>query len=133
MRVSILLLASGFAACGEGPASFGDNLDDPQLPARGADDMATWIASGFYENWHCESEPHPARSPSPHGRNRICNNDALQAAKSGDGPWPVGAASVKEIFGSSSTIVNYAVYRKLEAGAGGDTWYWYEGHGDDVS
>jgi hypothetical protein len=113
-----------------GASSFDDNLTDPQVPPRGSADLPQWIAAGHYQTWHCEPAPHPGRSSSPHGTNRICNNDALHAAAGGG--FPVGAASVKEIF-DGSRITAYAVSRKLTAGDGGDRWYWFEGSEGDVS
>ena len=116
------------AACADaGPDSFGDDLTDPQLPARGTSDAPAWLAAGYYRQWRCEPTPHPARAPSPHGKNRICNNDALHATTSGD--FPAGAASVKEIY-DGDAIVTYAIARKLTDGPGGDAWYWYEGNPD---
>jgi hypothetical protein len=126
---SILVIAIAFTGCtDDGPESFGDDLTDPQLPARGISDARAWLAAGHYQAWRCEPAPHPGRSPSPHGRNRICNNDALRA---GTGDFPVGAAAVKEIY-DGDRIVTYAIARKLTAGAGGDGWYWYEANPDKV-
>jgi hypothetical protein len=114
------------AACAEpGPGTFGDDLTDPQLPARGTSDAQAWLAAGHYRQWHCEDARHPARAPSPHGANRICNNDALHTTLSGD--FLAGAASVKEIY-NGDAIVAYAIARKLSDGPGGDAWYWYEGN-----
>ena len=127
-----LLLALSLAAgCSDGPPSLGDSLDDPQLPPRGFDDVLTWLEAGHYKSWTCEATAHPSRPGSGHGPNRICNNDLL-ASDSGDGPYRVGAAAVKEVFSDSGAIRLYAVYRKVEAGGGGDTWYWFEGSRDDV-
>ena len=126
-----LVLASVGCADDPGLASVGDPIDQAQLPPRGATDLPTWIDAGYYQAWNCEPEAHAARSPSPHGRNRICSNDLLSAA-AGAGPYPVGSAAVKEIFDSSGSVSLYAVYRKVEDGDGGDTWYWFEGTRDDV-
>jgi hypothetical protein len=116
------------AACTDpGPASFGDDLTDPQLPARGTADAHAWLSVGYYRQWRCEPTPHSARAPSPHGTNRICNNDALHMATSGD--FLPGAASVKEIY-NGDDIVSYAIARKMTDGPGGDAWYWYEGNLD---
>lgn len=112
-----------------GPETAGDDPSDPELPARGTADMPTWLAAGYYRAWHCEPAAHDARAPSPHGRNRICNNAALHAA-TGTGAFPAGAASVKEIF--DGDVMAYAVTRKLADGAGGDAWYWYEANADRV-
>lgn len=124
-----LVLAA--AACTDpGPESVGDDLTDPQLPARGTADVQGWLAAGYYRAWRCEPEPHPGRPPSPHDANRICNNDALHAA-AGSGVFPVGAAAVKEIF-DGGAITSYAVARKMTEGTGGDRWFWYEGGPDKV-
>jgi glutathione S-transferase len=68
-----------------------------------------------------------ARSPSPHGFNRICNNDLLYKQPAGPGEYPVGAAAVKELYDADQkTIIGYAV--EVHTSAGNDTshWYWYE-------
>lgn len=93
----------------------------------------TWIEAGHYLDWSCEADVHPPSSQSGHGPNRICSNDVMVASE-GDGPYPVGSASVKEIYttGDGDPIRLYAVYRKVEAGTGGDTWYWFEGTRTDI-
>jgi cytochrome c553 len=70
---------------------------------------------------------HAARSPSPHGMNRICSND-LASGFSGTGERPEGTAAVKELYDSTgTTIVGHSVYLKAAAtSAGGANWYWYE-------
>jgi hypothetical protein len=125
-----LSLATVVACSDPGPASFGDPTTDPQLPPRGHEDILGWLAAGHYQAWRCEAAAHGPRPPSPHGTTRICNNDALTGA-AGDGPFPVGAASVKEIL-QGDRIALYAVYRKVAAGAGGATWYWFEGVEGDI-
>ena len=131
MRATLrIALALALAACSDpGPGTYGDAMTDPQLPPRGADDLLDWIDAGHYLAWRCEEAAHPARSGSGHGPNRICSNDLLAGA-TGDGPYPVGAAAVKEVYNSSGEIRLYAVYRKLEAAPGGDSWYWFEGDRD---
>ena len=126
-----LCLLGCLIACDDGPPTFGDVLDDPQVPPRGSEDAVTWIEAGHYLTWACEAEPHPPRGSSPHHRNRICSNTAL-ATSTGTGAYPVGAAAVKEIFDASGSIAQYALYRKVLAGDGGDTWYWFEGIRGDV-
>jgi hypothetical protein len=125
------LIAMICVACGnDGDASYGDPLDDPQLPARGYEDAIAWLEAGYYQSWTCEVEPHPARPGSGHRANRICNNDAMVRATDG-GAFPVGAAAVKELY-SGAAIVGYAVSRRVDDGAGGDSWYWFEGEPGDV-
>lgn len=134
MARSLWLLLGLIGACVpdgvRGPEGFGDDVSDPQLPARGTDDVLAWIAQGHYLAWRCESAPHAARPRSAHGRNRICNNEALRGAPV-DGQFPVGAAAVKEIY-TGDAITAWAVGRKMTAGTGRDSWYWYEGNRDHV-
>jgi len=123
-----LLLVACLAACTDdpGPPSFGDPTDDPQLPPRGTTDLLDWIDAGHYLTWQCEAAPHPPRAGSGHGANRICSNDALAAAAADD-LFPVGAASVKEVYNDDGAIRVYAVSRRVFSEAGGDSWYWFEG------
>ena len=98
---------------------------DAQTPAQGYAAVTAWIEGGDYLDWTCEPAPHDPRSPSPHGPNRICSNDLLSAH--GAGEYPVGSASVKELYDASSTnIVGYAVALHTTAGTEGGDWYWYE-------
>jgi len=98
---------------------------DAQTPPQSAAAIEGWIAEGHYQDWQCEPTSHEARSPSPHGFNRICSNDLLTDHDSG--PYPAGAASVKELFDETGMdIVGYAVALHVSAGASGDTWYWFE-------
>jgi hypothetical protein len=111
----LALLALAGACADDGAASLGD--------------LQSWLAAGHHRAWHCEPEPHAGRSPSAHSRNRICSNDALSASTTG--AFPVGAATVKEIY-RGSEIAFHAVMRKMTDGTGGDSWYWYEADGDTV-
>jgi hypothetical protein len=53
----------------------------------------------------------------------------------GDGPWPKGAAAVKELYRSADDTepMGYAVELKVaDDSAGGAGWYWYERIGTDA-
>lgn len=97
-----------------------------QLPPQGRAALVPWLAQGHYLGWACEGEPHPARPPGAHGSNRICSNAALSASTSGT--FPIGAASVKELY-RDSELIGYAVGRKVSAGTDANSWYWYEAFG----
>jgi hypothetical protein len=129
-----LVLFAALVGCGDGPTSVGDPIDDPvddpQVPPRGTDDVMTWIESGHYLAWSCEVERHPPRPGTGHGTNRICSNDTI-VGSTGDGPFPVGAAAVKEVY-SGDAIGLYAVYLKVDTAAGGESWYWFEGNRSNV-
>lgn len=114
--------------CGAPTIDSDAGLADSQTPPMGTDaEISAWIAGGAYKAWKCEAAAHDARSPSPHGRNRICNNAKLTGTSSGN--YPAGAASVKELHAADggTEITGYAIGLKTAGGAstpGG--WYWYE-------
>ena len=90
---------------------------DPQLPpTSGGAELTAWIQSGYYKSWHCEMSSHPAGPHGAHGTNRICSNNVLAAAGT-TGDYPVGAASVKELY-SGATVNGYAISVRVQAGAG---------------
>ena len=111
------------------PADAGKVADDEQMPPMGYAEITEWLDKGDYKDWNCEPAVHEARSPSPHGFNRICSNDLIADNAGGKADWPKGAAAVKELYASASakTPVGYAVYLKTdEDSADGENWYWYE-------
>ena len=102
---------------------------DAQTPPSGAANVEAWLAKGDYKAWTCETAVHEARSPSPHGFNRICSNAVLSANAAGTADWPKGSAAVKELYASATDTkpVGYAVYLKTaDDSAAGAAWYWYE-------
>lgn len=104
------------------------NQTDPQVPPQGHLALQPWLADGHYRSWACEDAPHPARPPGAHGQNRICSNTALAAAT---GTYPVGAASVKELW-ENGTVTGFAVGLKIAEGDAASSWYWYEAFGGSV-
>jgi hypothetical protein len=129
------LLLVALAACngGNGPApdaSAGPEPDagapagDPQLPPQGQAALEAWLKAGFYKDWTCEDGIRDKRLNGAHGRHRICSNRGL--IESLDGLYPVGAASVKEMYEADDRPNGFAVGIKVAAGADGNSWYWYE-------
>lgn len=119
-----------FASGCHTPGSLGTAPGTAQAPpTTSAADVDAWLAQGFYTTWHCEPAPHAGRSPSPHGTNRICSNDAASGA--GPGEYPVDSAAVKELL-DGGAVVGHAVYRHVRAGTSGDTWFWFEKLHDSV-
>jgi hypothetical protein len=104
-----------------------------QTPPMGEADVLAWIATGQYRQWACEPAVHASRGPSVHTPfDRVCSNDVLSAAAAagGTGPWPEGAAEVKEMYmamGDTTPTAGYAVSLKTSAdSAAGGNWYFYE-------
>ena len=126
MAVGALGCSSSSPAAGPGA---GGATGTAQLPPAGAAAVEAWLQTGQYKSWHCESAVHAARSPSPHGFNRICSNTVVSAHAADAAAWPQGAAAVKELYATATdtTPAGYAVYAKTAAdSAAGANWYWYE-------
>lgn len=132
MRLIVIALLAG---CGTdtqvagNPPDGADPQGDPQLPPQGHTPLKAWLEAGHYQAWTCEAEAHPARPPGAHGSNRICSNAALSA--SANGTYPVGAASVKELY-QNGRVTGFAVGLKLAEGDAASSWYWYEAFGNNV-
>ena len=132
MRLLAIALVFGCGSDGEVAENRPDAqvaVGDPQLPPQGHAPLKVWLAARHYDGWACEAAAHPARPPGAHGTNRICSNAALSA--SADGTYPVGAASVKELY-QNGAVTGFAVGIKLAPGDAASSWYWYEAFGDSV-
>jgi hypothetical protein len=101
----------------------------PQRPPRGQAALEGWLAERHYKAWRCEASIFPPRLTGNHGRHRVCSNELLLGSTVGT--YPVGAASVKELFGAADEPNGFAVGLKIEEGVGPHTWYWYERRGTD--
>jgi hypothetical protein len=94
-----------------------------QVPPMGQAALEAWLASGAYKQWRCENQIFPMRLNGAHGHHRICSNDLVYQEGTS---YPVGAASVKELFDMMDRPYGYAVGVKVAAGSGASSWYWYE-------
>jgi hypothetical protein len=103
----------------------------PQRPPVGQAALEAWLAQAFHQAWTCEDRIFPPRLTGTHGRHKICSNQAMLASTSG--PYPVGAASVKELYTTTDQPNGFAVGVKVEEGPGAHTWYWYERRGTSPS
>ena len=88
--------------------------------------LVAWLEAGDYRDWIGEPAPHA--STGPHfGSVRTfvdaCLADSLDA---GAAEHPVGAASVKELYGNGDSVRGWAVMVKVAADAADDGWYWFE-------
>ena len=109
-------------------STLGDSDGTEQLPpTTGRAAARAWLNAGAWRRWRCEAAAHPGAGLSPHTLNRVCNNELLVNAAAG-APWPVGAASVKELLDPAmpGRVVGYALYRKVSEGTDGSHWFWFE-------
>lgn len=96
------------------------------VPTNGAA-LLPWLQAREYASFPKESKVHA--STGPHGgsvRTYITPSlEASLAAKATE--HPMGAAMVKELYGSGSEVTGWAVAVKTAgSSAAGDSWYWYE-------
>jgi hypothetical protein len=127
--LAVLVVAS-LAACQSNHADAPEvDVPTPQRPPRGQTALEAWLAEGHYKAWKCETSIFAPRLTGNHGRHRICANDLLVGSTAGR--YPVGAASVKELFDAADQPNGYAVGLKTEDNDGPQTWYWYERRGTD--
>jgi hypothetical protein len=121
MMAAVLLLGCQASAPADGGTA--------QRPPRGQAALEGWLAAGSHRGWACEGMISPPRLSGNHGRQLICANDLLLGSTSGS--YPVGAASVKELYDQADGPNGFAVGLKVEEGDGPQSWYWYERRGTD--
>jgi hypothetical protein len=100
---------------------------DNEVPPANAEELLPWLQAGRYAEWPAESAVHA--SGGPHfGRVRTYVNTILFESLAAAAPsHPVGAAAVKELYGSTAEVRGWSVSVKLQAdSARGNGWYWYE-------
>lgn len=103
----------------------------PEVVPQGDTALQQWLPRALYRDWPAESAIHP--SAGPHGGSvRTFVDPALfESLQAGSAEHPVGASVVKELY-SGGAPLGWAVMVKIEPGAGGDAWYWYERSGSSV-
>ena len=109
-----IVMVSGATASAEAP-----------VPTEAAA-LKAYLMAGTYTTLKAEPAIHD--STGPHGRVRTYFNAALAASvASGSTNHPVGAASVKELFGTADAMIGWAVLVKTDAVSDkGKGFYWYE-------
>jgi hypothetical protein len=127
LKLIVVLLAGCNGAAGTPDGAPPDAViaaGTPELPPQGHGALEAWLADGHYKSWTCEMGISNKRLNGAHGRHRICSNRLL--IESTTGPYPVGAASVKEMYAADDRPNGYAVGLKVGEGNGEESWYWYE-------
>jgi hypothetical protein len=117
-RALALLILAGTISCqGGAPASQAPDADvgTPQRPPRGKAALEAWLATAQYKSWTCEASIFPPRLNGNHGKQRICSNDLVLASTAG--AYPVGAASVKELYTPDDAPNGFAVGVKIDPAA----------------
>lgn len=105
-----------------------DGAEDVDVVPDGSDLPAVqaWLDSGAYLEWERHD---PAPAPGMAGGARVYLSPELAASlRSGASIHPRGSAAVREIVDASdpTIMIGWAMNHKLEAGEGGDAWWFYE-------
>lgn len=118
---------------GSGTADMGTGTDpEAQRPAQlDETSIDSWLQSGKYKKWRCETAPVGGRTVAHSRTSRVCSNSALYAAAAT--PYPTDSVSVLEIYNTAGQVSGYAVSVRTAQGDGGQNRYWYESSGGNVS
>jgi hypothetical protein len=123
-RLFVLALVALAAACGgseevRGPVVGGLDTSEPGI--------VTFVKERRYQGWFAEPAVH--ESSGPHGQVRVFFNDtAVESLRANNATHPVGSILVKELYApDGKQLVGHALDVKVEAGAGKDTWLFFEG------
>lgn len=123
-RPEQLLLAALAGACVEGEA---EPEPEPVAVPDGSESRAVqdWLIAGHYLEWE-RFDPPP--SSDMVGGARVYLAPALvDSLEAGNEIHPLGSAAVREILDpEGEAMIGWALSHKLEAGAGPQTWFFYE-------
>ena len=129
------------AACAavedDGLAGGGDGTPmtaEGPIPEEGGQVLLDWLEGRGYAMWQAESTLHDSNGPHFGNVRTYVNDVLLESLEAGADSHPVGAASVKELYGDGTDSVGgWSTMLKLEEdSAGGDGWYWFERFGDST-
>jgi hypothetical protein len=86
-----------------------------------------YLQAGSYKTWGAEAAIHPAGGPHPTNV-RSFANPILEAAmrQGGVTKFPIGSATVKELYSGSNVLNGWAVSVKTANDGRASDWYWYE-------
>src|SRR5688572_11337132 len=126
--------SAGGAETGVG-GDAGSEMPEPGAdfpPTSTAKAVSEWLDEGHYLDWACEEEntvkDDGAAAIHVHGASsRVCSNILLATTRGGLG-FPLGAASVKEVYDADDNLLARMVAAKVGANSdGGDGWFWSDG------
>ena len=93
--------------------------------ATSAAGIRSFLRDKAYGDWRAEPAIHA--STGPHGRVRVYFNDVLATSLESDATtFPLGAASVKELY-DDTTLSGYAFMLKVQESGAPEAWLWWEG------
>ena len=110
------------------------NTEPPsdRAPASAAE-LGPWLDAAHYLDFDCEPAPHAAGDGSPHGDNRICQNNLVTDALQLRGDFPLGATLVKEQYTASGALAALSVETRINDAPGASGWLYYRRQGDKVT
>jgi hypothetical protein len=89
--------------------------------------IVSFVKERKYQDWL--AEPSVRDSGGPHGPVRVFFNDtSVESLRAGNATHSVGSILVKEVYApDGKELVAHALNVKVAAGAGKDTWLYFEG------
>lgn len=112
-------------------ATSNSTTSDGDLPPTEEAALLAWLDAESYTSWPAESGIHA--STGPHGDVRTFINATLEASlTASNAEHPLDSATVKELYDGDNNLIGRSVMLKVEMGAGGDGWYWFEILNDNV-
>lgn len=126
-QILSLVAATWVLGCGGGSSGADVDCTNCEVPDSRSE-LEPFLERGDYLSFARESAPHP--SAGPHFGDVVTYlSPALEASlAAGNTTHPVGAGSVKELFGrdGSTEPLGFTVYVKVLEGDGPESYYWYE-------
>lgn len=141
MRARLFVLVITACACavddagGDGDGSSDDGFPPAaptEVPPTDPDDLLPWLRGGGYLEWTAESAIHPSSGPHFGDVLTYVNASLLESLGTGATEHPIGAATVKELYGDDDVVVGWSAMVKVAGGTGGASWFWYERYRDSV-
>ncbi len=122
--LSVLALVALCISCGGSDEARGPVVGGLDTSEQG---IVSFVKERKYGDWLAEPAVHP--SSGPHGPVRVFfNGTSVDSLRANNATHPVGSILVKELYAPDGTeLIGHALDVKVEAGAGKDTWLFFEG------
>lgn len=126
MAVFCVLLGGGVGCqADDGDTPLTMTAEGP-IPQGDRDALLDWLEGGGYLDWDAESSVHDGAGPHFGAVRTYVNPELIASLGAEATEHPLDSATVKELYGSGTSVRGWSVSIKIVEGLGGDGWYWYE-------